>query len=321
MNLFHRASHVISPSAGIDSMIGMGFHIMFNTLKKAWRDFDADHIVFCLEGRKNWRKEFYKPYKLTRKLAKLERSVTQQETDDIMMEAFNDFCDFMKERTNVSVLQNQLMEADDLIAFFIQSHPDDHHVICSSDSDYQQLVCDNVSIYNGVEKVLITPDGFFDDKNKPVLDKKTKLPKLLGDPDYLLFFKCIRGDKSDNVFSAYPGVREKGTKNKVGILDAFADRHTKGYNWNNFMNQRWTDEDGEEHTVLDDYERNHKLICLSAQPEEVKVAGYTTVLEAADQEIKDGVGFHFMKFCGRWDLVKIGEFPDVYAKMLHARYK
>ena len=30
---------------------------------------------------------------------------------------------------------------------------------------------------------------------------------------YLLFEKCIRGDTSDNVFSAYPGVRKKGTKN------------------------------------------------------------------------------------------------------------
>ena len=48
-------------------------------------------------------------------------------------------------------------------------------------------------------------------------------------------------DTSDNVFSAYPGVRKKGTRNKVGLLEAFADKDTKGYNWNNMMLQRWVD--------------------------------------------------------------------------------
>ena len=54
--------------------------------------------------------------------------------------------------------------------------------------------------------------------------------------------KCIRGDTSDNVFSAYPGARKKGSKNKVGMLEAFADKESKGFNWNNFMLQRWTDQ-------------------------------------------------------------------------------
>ena len=39
----------------------------------------------------------------------------------------------------------------------------------------------------------------------------------------------MRGDTSDNVFSAYPGVRTKGTKNKVGLLEAYAERKSKGF--------------------------------------------------------------------------------------------
>ena len=62
-----------------------------------------------------------------------------------------------------------------------------------------------------------------------------------------------RGDTSDNVFSAYPWCPKKGSKNKVGMLEAFADKESKGFNWNNFMLQRWTDHNGEEHRVLDDY--------------------------------------------------------------------
>ena len=43
----------------------------------------------------------------------------------------------------------------------------------------------------------------------------------------MLFEKCMRGDTSDNVFSAYPGVRTKGTKNKVGLIEAYEDKGLK----------------------------------------------------------------------------------------------
>ena len=82
----------------------------------------------------------------------------------------------------------------------------------------------------------------------------------MPDPQWLLFEKCMRGDSSDNVFSAFPGVRTKGTKNKVGLQEAYADKDKKGYNWNNMMLQRWTDPDGAEHRVLDDYLRNVALV-------------------------------------------------------------
>ena len=45
-NTFFRARHVVRGE--LDIKVGMAFHITFNSLKKAWNDFDADHIVFCL---------------------------------------------------------------------------------------------------------------------------------------------------------------------------------------------------------------------------------------------------------------------------------
>ena len=80
----------------------------------------------------------------------------------------------------------------------------------------------------------------------------------------------MRGDTSDNVFSAYPGVRVKGTKNKVGLQEAFADKSNKGYAWNNLMLQRWVDHEGAEHRVLDDYARNVTLCDLTAQPQNIR---------------------------------------------------
>ena len=66
-----------------------------------------------------------------------------------------------------------------------------------------------MTIYDGVQNRIITKDGFFkDDKNMtPIKDKKTK-EVLSSDPEWLLFEKCIRGDTSDNIFSAYPSPRK-----------------------------------------------------------------------------------------------------------------
>jgi 5'-3' exonuclease len=155
-----------------------------------------------------------------------------------------------------------------------------------------------------------------------VIDKKTKEEKPAPDPEWLLFEKCMRGDSSDNVFSAYPGVRKKGTKNKVGLLEAFEDKNSKGFNWNNLMLQRWVDHNGEEHRVLDDYERNRQLIDLTAQPDEIKKIIKNTISEQTDNPKNvNQIGIRLMKFCNTWDLQKIADQAQSYAEPLNAKYK
>jgi hypothetical protein len=131
----------------------------------------------------------------------------------------------------------------------------------------------------------------------------------------------MRGDTSDNIFSAYPGVREKGTKNKVGLREAFGDRDTKGYTWNKKMLQRWTDHEGIEHRVLDDYQRNVLLCDLTAQPEDVKLIINETINIAttANKNISQ-VGIRLLKLCKEYDLVKVSEQVQSYAEPLNARY-
>ena len=216
-NIFFRARHVVR--GDIDTKVGMALHITLAGVKKAWRDFDADHVVFCLEGR-SWRKDFYEPYKRNRQVARDKMTVNESEEDTVFWEIFDEFKDFVDTKTNCTVMRHPQLEADDLIAGWIQSHPNDNHVIISTDGDFAQLIAPNVKQYNGIQNVTITHEGYFDDKGKPVIDKKTKEAKPAPEPEYMLFEKCMRGDTSDNVFSAYPGVRKKGTKNKVGLLEA-----------------------------------------------------------------------------------------------------
>jgi hypothetical protein len=311
-NTFFRARHVIRGDA--DIKLGMALHITFNSIKKAWQDFNGSHVVFCLEGR-SWRKDVYKPYKANRAETRAAMTVKEQEEDKLFWETFDAFKDFVINKTNCTVLQHKQLEADDLIAGFIASHPDDDHVIISTDSDFHQLIAPNVKQYNGVLETLTTHEGIFDKKGKMVKDTKTGLPKDIPNPEWILFEKCMRGDSSDNVFSAYPKVR----KNK--LEEAFKDRSNKGFAWNNMMLQRWVDHNGEEHRVLDDYERNRQLIDLKAQPVDIKSAIQETIDTNAVAKNVDQVGIRLLKFCQLYDMKRMIDSIQQYAEPFQAKYK
>lgn len=316
LNMFFRARHAVRGDVSLK--LGMSLHVMFNGVKKAWQDFNGTHVIFCFDGR-SWRKEFYAPYKANRSVARAAMSAKEQEEDKLFFEVFEEFKQFITEKTNCTVLSHPNLEADDLIAGFIQMHPESNHVIISTDSDFHQLIAPNVKQYNGISEITTAHDGIFDKKGKLVVDKKTKVPVPVPDPQWILFEKCMRGDSSDNVFSAFPGVRKKGTKNKVGLEESFADRDTKGWAWNNMMLQRWVDHNGVEHRVLDDYNRNVTLIDLTAQPAEIREKIEVTINEIVPKEVSQ-VGIRLLKFCQSFDLTRITDSIASYAAPFQAKY-
>ena len=312
-NLFFRSRHVIR-GADLDSKIGLSFHIIFNSIRKVWNKHKGTHVVFCFEGR-SWRKDHYAPYKRNRQEMKVKRNEREVEEDRVFWEAYDTFCNFIKYKTNCTTLQHPNLEADDLIAGWIQAHPDDKHTVVSTDSDLHQLVNENVSQYNGIEEYLITNKGYFDDKDKPVINKKTGVQRTIATNDWIVFEKSMRGDPTDNVFSAYPRVR------KTALMEAYNDRDRKGFKWNNLMLQKWLDHDGVEHVVKDDYERNRILIDLAAQPDDVKVKIFECVTEgmAANKDVAQ-IGTHLLKFCGKWNLQKISDQVTQYSPFMSAKY-
>lgn len=319
-NMFFRARHGAFRAADTWEKVGFALHVTLMAANKVAKRFEADHVIFALEGR-SWRKDFYKPYKANRAVARAALTEAEQEEDKMFWETYDNLTKYLSERTNCSVIRHENAEADDIIARWIALHPQDEHVIISSDTDFVQLVAPNVKQYNGITDELITLEGIFDAKGKAVIDKKTKEPKTIPNPQWLLFEKCMRGDSSDNVFSAYPGVRTKGTKNKVGLQEAFEDRDKKGYAWNNLMLQRWTDPDGVEHRVLDDYERNVHLVDLTAQPQEIKDKVDTAIIEQMSHKDVGQVGVRFMQFCGKYELNKLSEQADSFGRWLNETYK
>jgi 5'-3' exonuclease len=318
-NMFFRARHVAHRASSTEEKVGYALHITLAAINKVAKKFNADHVLFALEGR-SWRKDFYKPYKANRAVARAALTEAEAEEDRVFWETYDHFTKYLEQGTNCSVVRHPEAEADDIIARWIHLHPQDHHTIVSSDTDFVQLIAPNVNQFNGIQDELITLEGIFDARGREVVDKKTKQPKRIPDPEWLLFEKCMRGDSSDNVFSAYPGVRTKGTKNKVGLMEAFEDRHARGYAWNNLMLQRWTDHNGSEHRVLDDYNRNRQLIDLTAQPDDVKHKVDTAIREQIVHKDIGQVGVRFMRFCGKFDLQKISEQAEQYAQWLNTVY-
>lgn len=319
MNLFFRAVHVATRGSDLEERVAYAIHVTLQSISAANRDHKADHVVFCLEGR-SWRKDFYAPYKADREVKRQATTVKEQAEAKAFFEGFNSLVEFLDKHTNITMLQQSRLEADDLIAGWIQSHTEDSHVIISSDSDFHQLLAENVTQYNGVTRELHTIKGIFDYKGKAVIDKKTKLPKTIPDPKFILFEKCMRGDPTDNIFSAYPGIRKKGSSKKVGLTEAFEDRDSKGYAWNNVMLSRWVDHNKVEHRVLDDYQRNVILVDLTAQPADIRAIIDQTIKEKAVSKNNPMIGAQFLKFCGSHNLTKLSEQSTTYATLLSASY-
>ena len=330
-NLFFRCLHN-GMMGDAYSKAGLSLHIVLRSIRKMWREMKADHVVFVLEGG-SWRYDVYPDYKKSRKVAKALASVREQEEQQVFMESLNELVEFISTKSNCTVLKAKGVEGDDFIARWVQNHPEDQHIIVSGDTDFIQLLADNVVIYDGVRDVTIKTDGVFNKDGQPMefglrsnghLRVGAELDLLTQDfkvePEwwrYAMFLKCIRGDSGDGIFSAYPKVRE----NKIKA--AWDDRKEQGYDWNNLMLQSFQlgkGEDAVTKEVKTEYEFNLSLIDLTRQPEHVKELMDQTIIDAVTKDRVSSVGIHFMRFCDQNGLVNIGKEAADHAAYLNAPY-
>lgn len=288
-NLLHRTFFATRQmQTDEDLAAGMAIHSAFTTINKYANMFQPTKIVAAFD-RPNWRKMYTrsdqcisgKIYKGTRRDQMTPKQLKQYEE---FIGNIAEFEDIVKQHTSIISLAGELLEADDFIAGFCEAHPNDRIIIISADNDMVQLLKHpNVRIFD------------------PINDKE----KTCDDVDYFLFLKCVRGDKSDNVGSAFPRVRE------TRIKKAFTDPVERV----NFMNETWTNEDGVEFRVGDLFEENELLMDLTAQPAPIRDKMFN-IIESAKDEAGRYNHFKFLKFCGQHGLKRISEKVDNYAKML-----
>lgn len=305
---------------------GLAMHVVLHSVKKLWTQHQADHVVFCMDGR-SWRKDFYEPYKKNRVSAKNLKPAKEIEADEYFFSTMNEFVTFLDDKTNCTVLHEKTSEADDLVARFIALHPDDEHVMVTSDMDYVQLLAPNVSMYDAMNGYMITPLGITNDKGNTIAfslknDGKIKYEKpdktFIPDNDWIekaKFLKIVRGDLSDNISSVLPKVRQ------TRLEKVFEDRHNRGYEWNNFILESWTDGFGESYKVKDLYERNIMLVDLTCQPQDVKDnIDLYIANKLIEPKNRTNIGFHFMKFAARHELKQILDNNNQFIGFLSAPY-
>lgn len=141
------------------------------------RDFKATSIaIACDHG--SWRKDVFPEYKQGR-----EPDIYHDEK----IEATEMAIRFFDEMTSAKVIRVKKAEGDDIIAVWCREQEGTFTTILSSDKDFEQLVRPGeVQLYSPTQKKFRESE----------------------DPEYDLFLKCIRGDRGDNIKSAFPRVRE-----------------------------------------------------------------------------------------------------------------
>jgi 5'-3' exonuclease len=194
---------------------------MTQFLRQLYRYFAPNKVIFACDSHYYWRKDIFQEYKAHRPETALKQVVKQ---------AIKEF----KQKNAHLCIELVGFEADDIIYGVSQYLPDSRITIVSSDGDFVQLISERVRVYDPM--------------------RRTYRPKPKH-PEFELFVKCIRGDKSDNIPSAYPHVTKKKLQN------AFA---------NEAILEKLLQTKLGEVEVAELYYRNRQLIDLSYIPDHLK---------------------------------------------------
>lgn len=211
-----------------------------------------DGIVIACDSKQTWRKDIYPEYKANR-----------DSKDDVyydeVIEAIGMIQDFFRDYTSAVVIKVDHCEADDIIAVWCQRSTNVENIILSSDKDFMQLLNARTFAYS------------------PQTRKWLESPN----PAYDLFIKCIRGDRGDNIRSAYP--RVKTTK----LQEAWSDK----YKLLNLLETVLPDGTTVDHNL----EFNMKLIDLAMIPEEISNKIFKAFTEYQPKSYCEFDAMRFMK--------------------------
>ncbi|MDF2939912.1 MAG: hypothetical protein K0R66_554 [Gammaproteobacteria bacterium] len=196
------------------------FDSMLVFLRHLYRYFSPDRVIFACDNHEYWRKKIFPEYKSHRPETHLKQ---------VVKAAIREF----KQKNAHLCVELPGCEADDVIYGLTQYLPDQLTVV-SSDGDFVQLISDRVRVYDPMQRQY---------KPRP------------RHPEFDLFVKCIRGDKSDNIPSAYPYVTKK--KLQAAFL-------------NEMVMEKMLQTKVGEILVAEHYYRNRQLIDMSYMPDQIK---------------------------------------------------
>ena len=163
-------------------------------------------IITADMGGSSYRRAISPQYKQNRK-----DKVAEQTEEEKM--AFEEFFDEFEESLTVleekyPVLRYKGVEADDIAAHLVKHKEEydlDHIWLISSDRDWDLLVSESVGRFSYVTRKEVTLESWSDHYEVT--------------PEEYISFKCLTGDKGDNV-PGFPGV---GPKKALGLIQQYGD--------------------------------------------------------------------------------------------------
>ena len=185
-------------------------HDYVAVVKSLANSYNCGNIIITADwGSSSYRKEILPEYKQNRK----DKYATQTEEEK---QAFIDFFEEYEETLELlaeeyQVLRFKGVEADDLAAHLVKRKVDyglEDVWLISSDRDWDLLIQDGVSRFSYVTRKEVTIDNWSDHYNVT--------------PEEYISFKCLTGDKGDNV----PGINGIGPKRAEGLIKDYGDAMT-----------------------------------------------------------------------------------------------
>ena len=182
-------------------------HEYVRTVQSLAKSYNCGEIVVLGDGGSNYRKEIYPEYKANRKERYAEQTPEEEAEFLEFLQEFGTTMNTLKYKGYLT-LKYQGVEADDIAALICQNREElglEEIWMISSDRDWDLLVDENISRFSTVtrkETTLLNWDEHYD-----------------FDPEYFLTYKCLTGDKGDNV----PGVDGVGPKRASQLIEQYGD--------------------------------------------------------------------------------------------------
>lgn len=309
-NLFFRAMGHGQSGATEKEVVSMTLAAASAIIANCYEMFNATHTVLAFESF-SWRRKAFPDYKVSRR--QVQMTAKEAETQRLLYEAVDKFRDFVQTQTNASPIRANMAEGDDVIARWIELHPDVEHVIISTDGDMHQLVRPGVSAYSGMTQKCWTSNGILISeetmlKKTPVSFKKWNSTwRHLDadfDPKWSLYQKIMRGDRSDSI----PTAVKPRTRTKV-LLEAYTDPDAL----DKLLDTVREDLPGKP-KVGDLIARNTKLVDLSYRPPEVNASIDAIIEELRQRDRQSRVGIKYQFFCRDHGMVRAGQLAHKFAR-------
>jgi len=171
------------------------------------KSYNCGDIVVLGDGGSDYRKNIDPEYKANRKERYADQTPEEAQEFKNFLGEFQKTMEALTEKGFLTIKYNGV-EADDIAAVICLAREEiglDNIWLVSSDKDWDLLVNENISRFSTVTRKETTM-GNWDEHYD-------------FDPEYYLTFKCLTGDKGDNV----PGVSGIGPKRASGIIQDHGD--------------------------------------------------------------------------------------------------